>query len=312
MALVDVIIPVYKPGKEFFALLDLLNRQTLSVHEIIIINTEQTHWDAAKEKYLQEQKYENVSVFHISKKEFDHGKTRREAVEKSRGDIFVMMTQDAMPRDEYLLERLTEPILKEQAQVSYARQLPRADAGLVERYTRNFNYPQESCIKSQKDIDTMGIKTFFCSNVCAAYNRAVYDKLGGFVESAIFNEDMIYAGNLVLQGYRIAYVSKACVVHSHQYTNKQQFHRNFDVGVSQADHPEIFEIAKSESEGIKLVQRTASYLLSQGQGMQIIPMVITSAYKYMGYRLGKNYKKLSKKRVLKYTMNKEYFRKKDM
>ena len=37
----------------------------------------------------------------------------------------------------------------------------------------------------------------------------------------------------------IAYVAEARVVHSHNYTNRQQLHRNFDLAVSQADHPEI-------------------------------------------------------------------------
>ena len=36
---IDVIIPLYKPGKEFFTLLDSLENQTVSVNRIILMNT---------------------------------------------------------------------------------------------------------------------------------------------------------------------------------------------------------------------------------------------------------------------------------
>ena len=39
----------------------------------------------------------------------------------------------------------------------------------------------------------------------------------------------------------IAYEAEARVLHSHNYTNMQQLRRNFDLGVSQAEHPEVFE-----------------------------------------------------------------------
>lgn len=44
------------------------------------------------------------------------------------------------------------------------------------------------------------------------------------------------------------------MVHSHNYSVKQQFHRNFDLAVSQTAHPEIFEQVSSEAEGMRLVK----------------------------------------------------------
>lgn len=304
---VDVIIPVYKPGAEFVKLIEKLEHQTVPVRRILLFNTEQKYWSAFEYETPRRNRYENVRVWHISKREFDHGKTRREAVKKSGTGIFVMMTQDAVPADEFLLEKLIAPLGERDVAVSYARQLPREDAGPVERFTRAFNYPPESRIKSADDISKLGIKTFFCSNVCAAYRRDIYDKQGGFVRRAIFNEDMIYAAGCIKAGYRIAYAADARVIHSHQYTNKEQFHRNFDIGVSQAEHPEVFGSVPSESEGIQLVKRTAAYLKETGEDKLILPMYITSIYKFLGYRLGKNHKRLSFRRIMKYTMNKEYW-----
>ena len=304
---VDVIIPVYKPGAEFVKVVEGLEHQTVPVRRILLFNTEQKYWSTFEYETPRRKRYENLRVYHISKKEFDHGKTRREAVKKSGAEIFVMMTQDAVPADEFLLERLIAPLSEKDIAVSYARQLPREEAGPVERFTRAFNYPEESLVKSAADIPRMGVKTFFCSNVCAAYRRDIYDKQGGFVRRAIFNEDMLYAAGCIRAGYRIAYAADARVIHSHQYTNKQQFRRNFDLGVSQAEHPEVFAGVPSESEGIRLVKRTAAYLREIGENKLILPMYITSIYKYLGYQLGKNYKKLSFRRIMKYTMNKEYW-----
>ena len=71
---------------------------------------------------------------------------------------------------------------------------------------------------------------------------------------------MIYAGHLVQAGYAIAYAADAKVVHSHNYGCLAQLHRNFDLGVSQAQHPEIFDAYPSEGEGIRMVKKSASYV----------------------------------------------------
>ena len=97
--------------------------------------------------------------------------------------------------------------------------------------------------------------------MCAAYKKSIYEEIGGFVKKAIFNEDMIYAGTMAKRGYGIAYAADACVIHSHNYSCRQQFHRNFDLGVSQADHPEIFEGVPSEGEGLRLVKKSLAYLI---------------------------------------------------
>ena len=44
---VDVIIPVYRPDDRFFILLERLTKQTLKPHRIILMNTEESLWDAA-------------------------------------------------------------------------------------------------------------------------------------------------------------------------------------------------------------------------------------------------------------------------
>lgn len=301
---VDVIIPAYHPGKEFATLIKRLEKQSVPIHRIIVMNTEESMWNKEWEKLS-----DVMEIHHLAKSEFDHGGTRAQAAELSDADVMIFMTQDAMPADRELLAELLKALEQdENIAAAYARQLPNAECSFVERYTRAFNYPDRSAVKTKKDMDQYGIKTFFCSNVCAAYKKDIYQKQGGFVRRTIFNEDMIYAGGLIQAGYGIAYAAEAKVIHSHNYNCMQQFHRNFDLGVSQAEHPEIFEGVPSEGEGMRLVKKTLAYLIHSGRIWLIPGFVLQCAGKYAGYLAGKKFRKLPKKFILWCTMSPNYWK----
>ena len=74
-----------------------------------------------------------------------------------------------------------------------------------------------------------------------------------------------------------------------------------DLGVSQADHPEIFAQVPSEGEGIKSVKATAAYLKEKGLWKWIPYLIMQSGFKYIGYLLGKKYHKLPEKCIMKLT-----------
>lgn len=304
---VDVIIPVYKPGRKFSRLLEMLMRQTYPIGKMIIMNTEKSCWNDSGYQGIP-----GMEVHHVTKAEFDHGGTRHLGSGYSDADIMVFLTDDAVPKDGHLIENLVEALSwkgghGEMMAVSYARQLPAPDCRFIERYTRAFNYPEESKIKTASSLRSLGIKTYMASNVCCAYRRDIYKKLGGFTTRTIFNEDMIYAAGAVKAGYGIAYAAKAQVIHSHNLSGVQQFRRNFDLAVSQADHPEVFEDVPSEGEGIRLVKKTAAYLVKQGRFWLLPSLIYGSGCKYAGYWLGKRYWRLPLRLVKACTMNQNYW-----
>ena len=307
---VDVLIPVYRPDRKFARLLQMLKMQTVKPEKIIVMNTEKAYWNPAGFEGV-----DGLEVHHLTIEEFDHGGTRNRAAGYAQADVMIFMTDDAVPADEYLIERLVDALGQngpgnETVAAAYARQLPAPDCRLIERRTRDFNYPAESRIKTKADLSRLGIKTYFASNVCCAYRRDIFEKQGGFTKSTIFNEDMIYAAGVIKAGYAVAYAADAQVIHSHNLSPIQQFHRNFDMAVSQAEHPEVFAGLPSEGEGIRLVKDTAAWLLKQGRFWLLPSLVFTSGCKYLGYRLGKNYEKLPKKAVLWCSMSPLYWEKK--
>ena len=300
---VDVLIPVYRPDGKLTELLKRLKMQNYPIHRVILMNTEEKHFPAELTGI-----WDRVEVYHLAKEEFDHGGTRDRGVRMSTADLVLCMTQDAMPADETLIEELVKSFDDPEVWAAYARQLPNEDCREVEKYTRSFNYPEQSMVKKKEDLDRLGIKTFFCSNVCAAWRREKYLELGGFVKHTIFNEDMILAGTMIKQGGKIAYCAKAKVIHSHNYSAFQQFHRNFDLAVSQTMYPEVFGGIRSESEGIKLVKKSLSYCIKIGKPWLMIQVVTQSAGKLLGYKMGQRYRSLPMWLILRCTMSPSFWR----
>ena len=303
---VDIIIPTYRPDESVVYLIKKLLKQTYPIHEIHIIDTE-TGIFSKELKNISDK----IRISKIKPEQFDHGGTRHEGAMQSHADIILYMTQDAMPVNEYLVEELVKAFDNEKIAAAYARQLPNSKCNVIERYTRAFNYPEQSRIKSLEDLETLGIKTYFCSDVCAAYRKSVYESLGGFEEKTIFNEDMIMAAKIIQSGGLVKYVAEAKVIHSHNYNCKQQFQRNFDLAVSQVEHPEVFQNIKSESEGMRLVKNTMNYLIKIKKPWLIIKLILQSGFKYMGYCLGRKYSQLPMWLIKKCTMNQRYWEKID-
>ncbi len=55
------------------------------------------------------------------------------------------------------------------------------------------------------------------------------------------------------------------------------------------------------------MKQTAGFLLKTGRPWEIVPLVLQSGFKYAGYRLGRNYRRLPKRLVMRCTMNPGYW-----
>jgi len=254
--------------------------------------------------------FESIREIRIRKEDFDHGGTRDLGFQEAETQLVLCMTQDAVPKNRFLIENLVRCFEDDTVAAAYGRQLAVKRSDPLEKFSRSFNYPDSSAVKSKEDLPVLGIKTFFCSDVCAMWRKDRYEEMGGFEKRCIFNEDMILAGKLVQGGYRIAYCAEAMVWHSHRLSGMKQLRRNFDLGVSQAEHPEIFSAASSAKEGVKLVRENAAWLIQTGQWEELPGLLWISFMKAAGHVLGKNYRRLSRETVLRLTDNPGYWKKK--
>lgn len=284
---VSVIIPTLNAGAELTLLLERLHTQTVPPYEIIVIDScsnDGTAELAAKA---------GASVLTVQRSEFDHGGTRNTAAAAASGDILLFMTQDALPYDDKLIEELIDPLItQEKAVYAYARQIARPGANTLEQLARQHNYPDQSAVKSYEDIERLGIKTFFCSNVCSAIRRETFEAMGRFQEPVIFNEDLFMAAKCILTGYKVAYCADSVVYHSHDYTINQQFRRFFDNGVSMRCNTWITPYSAVGKAGSNLVKLQLKELIRSRQWLLVPKLVAESAAKLIGYKLGMHYRRI--------------------
>ena len=138
----------------------------------------------------------------------------------------------------------------------------------------------------------------------------IFYELGKFEENIILNEDTFYVYNAINRGYGVVYYSDAKVLHSHNLSHREQLSRNFDIGVSQFERKEIFKRIPSAKEGKKMLRHVSLKLLSELHIFMLVDFIIECAYRYIGFKKGKNFEKLTLDECIKYASNKNYFIKK--
>lgn len=216
---IEIICPLYNAEKYIIELnKNILKQEKVNVLGIKYLLTE------SKDKTEEILKNNNVKYEFIKKDEFSHSLTREKFALKSKADIIVFITQDIVIEKENWLEKLVEPIIKGEAEACFSRQICKNSS--IEKYIREKNYPDKSRVVSKKDIEKMGLNTFFFSDVASAIKKEVFVELNGYDNKKLpVSEDMYIAYKIIQKGYRIKYCSESEVIHSHNITFIQQYNR---------------------------------------------------------------------------------------
>jgi len=303
MKTVAVIIPTKNGGAYIESLLSALFRQSFPPTQVIVVDS------GSRDGTVEIAKKFPVKLIQIPPFQFDHGGTRNMAVSFTNEEFIVFLTQDALPSGKDFLRNLLSPFDEdEKIAAVYGRHLPREDADPIERFSRNYNYGNEPLIKSLEDVDRIGIKAFFITNVCSAIKRKAFDEVNGFPERCIVNEEMIFAAKLLKRGYKIRYEPSASVIHSHRYGITDYFRRYFDIGVSLAMNKWIVEIAPPYGEGKKYFKNLLKFLWEERKLGWIIKAFFVTAAKFLGFQLGLLYKKIPLFLARKFSMHSYFFK----
>jgi rhamnosyltransferase len=269
-----VIIPIINPPEWFFNdVIGGLLSQTL-MPKILLINSGNE---------IQQGPYEIIT---IDKKDFNHANTRNLAL-SYKADFYLFMTQDATPADKNLIANLLDSFTDNSVVVTYAKQLPYKDADAIEIFARTTNYPEYSTVKSQKDLPSMGIKTFFNSDSCAMYRGDYFGAVGGFTPGLSTNEDMDFAARAIMNEKKVAYAHEAKVYHSHNFTLKQVWQRYRQIGRFFAQNPWILDTvsqySNAESTGVKQAIDELKYLYTHSP-ISIPKSILFSLTKYIAFK----------------------------
>lgn len=303
----NIIIPTYNAGTLWQKWISSYQSQNQKAAKVVVIDSSSTDNTT---KLAQQAGF---FVHQIAKSDFNHGGTRNLAMQfiEQNTEIVVFMTQDAILADKNALENLLKPFEDPQVAAVCGRQLPHKDANPLAAHARLFNYPNLTQIKTFADKEKLGIKTAFMSNSFAAYRRSVFEELGGFPNNTILAEDMFLSAKMLLAGYKVAYCAEARVHHSHNYSLKQEFQRYFDTGVFQACEPWIQQqFGNAGAEGKKFVLSEIKYLLKNAP-LWLPKSILATFAKYIGFKLGLNWKKLPRVLCKKFSMHKAYWYQQD-
>jgi len=289
--MIVAIIPTYNAGQRFASLLDGLQAQTLKPAQIIIIDSEST------DKTIELARSRNCKVITIKRCDFDHGTTRNLAVSDVSSEFIVFLTQDAIPADERMIAELIRPMQADpNIAICYGRQLPRPNTTPLESFAREFNYPAESILKTKNDIETLGLKTFFCSNSCSAIRCSIFKKLGGFKNDVIVNEDMLFAAKAILHDYSVYYSAAAKVYHSHPYFLPKTFKRYFNIGRFFADNRWILKQTGLNHYGGGMMKAGVKTFWGKRMPHYIVALLIEFIIKAFACKLGWYYQILFSKK----------------
>ncbi|KIN16313.1 glycosyltransferase [Halomonas sp. ATBC28] len=227
-------------------------------------------------------------VVPIQRCDFDHGGTRQWALSYLRDcDIIIFLTQDALVDDPSALIQLVKAFEDPCIGAAFGRQLPHLEATPIAAHARYFNYPAQSRVVDKGDIPNLGIKAAFLSNSFTAYRRDALLAVDGFPEKTILSEDMIAGARLLKGGWKLAYCSQACVLHSHNYSLLEEFRRYFDIGVLHHREAWLLEwLGNAEGEGIRFVVSELGYTAKKAFH-RLPEVIVRTSLKYLGYRLGR-------------------------
>ena len=264
---ISLIIPTLNPGCAFESVVNSIFSQTMIPDEIIIVDSSST--DGSLD-FINGKK--RISLYKVERSSFDHGRTRDFAIRKASGEFIIMLTQDALLYDKYSIEYLVGAIAKDdRIAVVGGKQIAYPQARNAEKLIRQFNYTDKSSCWSKKAISELGIKAFMISDVFAIYRRSAYFDCGGFDFPILTNEDMLMAQKFLEHDYLIGYESSACVYHSHDYTLRQEYMRNKNIGYTLEVFKKRFNDISEYGRGFDLVIYVSLRLL---KGLHFISFVL--------------------------------------
>lgn len=164
---------------------------------------------------------------------FNHGLTRNLGVARGRGELVVLLVQDAIPASSGWLAALTRPLRQDPTLAgAFARQVPRADASGVtrfyhERWPGASREPRISRVGDAEaflglsPLERYRISVF--DNVCSCIRRSVWERHP--FRATPIAEDLEWAREVLLAGFGLAYVADAAVEHSHERPARHEFRR---------------------------------------------------------------------------------------
>ena len=205
----SIVIRAYNEEKHIGRLLEGIQQQTLKDVEIILVDSGSTDDTVRMAESF------GARVVHVPSTEFTFGRSLNLGVRAATCELIVIASAHVYPVYPDWLESLLRPFEDAQVALSYGKQRGPETAKFSEQQIYHQWYP---------DVSQPRQETAFCNNANAAIRRHLWEK-NPYDETLTGLEDLAWAKWAKEQGYQIAYVADAEIIHIHNETPQGVFNR---------------------------------------------------------------------------------------
>jgi rhamnosyltransferase len=227
---VSIVIPTLNAGAGLDRLLDGISEQDDGWNpEVLAVDS------GSNDGTLERLRRRGVRVLEIAPSAFNHGESRNAGLAAARGELAVLIVQDAVPASRQWLSALLRPLLSDgDVAGSFARQQPWPGAsrvtahslsgwiaaGTAARVVGPFTAAEFAAMPPARRHDACAF-----DNVCSCIRIAAW-RQHPFRRTPIA-EDLEWARDVLLSGHRLAFAPEASVWHSHDRSARYELERTY-------------------------------------------------------------------------------------
>jgi len=205
----SIVIRAYNEEKHIGRLLEGIRRQTLKDVEVIVVDSGSTDGTVSVAESFE------ARVVRIPPDDFTCGRSLNLGVRLARRELVVIASAHTYPVYPDWLESLLRPFEEDNVALTYGKQRGPETAQFSEQQIYHQWYPDRSLTRQS---------TAFCNNANAAIRRSLWER-NPYDETLTGLEDLAWGKWAKEQGYDIAYVAEAEVIHVHHETPEDVFNR---------------------------------------------------------------------------------------
>ncbi len=205
----SLVIRAYNEEKHIGRLLEGIQQQTIRDVEIILVDSGSTDGTVSVAESF------GARLVHIPSAEFTFGRSLNLGVRAATREWVVIASAHVYPVYPDWLESLLRPFEDEKVALAYGKQRGPESARFSEQQIFHQWFPDASKPRQE---------TAFCNNANAAIRRSLWED-NPYDETLTGLEDLAWAKWAKEQGYAIAYVAEAEIIHVHDETPRGVFNR---------------------------------------------------------------------------------------
>jgi len=225
---ISIVIPTYNGGRVFSEGLEMIGRQVYDGPiQLIVVDSGST------DGTVEAAERAGALVRRIDKGAFHHARTRNMALSLATFDRVIFMVQDAVPCSHGWLSEMAHGLKEAGVAAACAAQAPHVDATPYARFiTESIAAArlQASALDGTQSLESFNkmpydqaYRSVGLDNVCAIYRKELLENTP--FPDVDFAEDLAWAVEVVLLGYRIFYLPHIQVRHSHNRSPDYAFRR---------------------------------------------------------------------------------------